>query len=444
MSVGGPGLGTLLVQRIDAALGTTLSQQTNLTSGARPDAVSQAAEAARVEQIQNQLIRAPRESVDRAQLQNEQQIRQSIERGKLDAQKGLLSTPREGPNTGTTQSAPTTLGNTARTILALLMNYPEQPAPVQGRQPLVSPFQDGARTPSGQAGSQATNAGAASTTSTAQSKPAAGTTGPTPNAQPGAASTQPASAVTMALASQRVSTQAFSQALSSALQNSGLFYESHLSSVAFAKMPAQALRSEPQAQLTHPSQSAANPGSGAASTSSSNAAAQNNATTATLAGNAGRGESLQGSANQTTPVSQSTTNQPSPSTALSSLHPETHLLVRQQLEVLANQTLAWRGEAWPDAHMDWEIQKRDPNPSQSGEDQTHWATRLKLHLPHLGEVDVRLNLVGQQVLMHLVAPDAADTLSANSDALRASFNASGLQLNQFVIDKENSKADIDD
>jgi hypothetical protein len=46
--------------------------------------------------------------------------------------------------------------------------------------------------------------------------------------------------------------------------------------------------------------------------------------------------------------------------------------------------------------------------------------------------------------MHLVAPDAADTLSANSDALRASFNASGLQLNQFVIDKENSKADIDD
>lgn len=40
MSVGPPALGSILVQRLDAVLGTTMSAQSNLVSGARPDALS--------------------------------------------------------------------------------------------------------------------------------------------------------------------------------------------------------------------------------------------------------------------------------------------------------------------------------------------------------------------------------------------------------------------
>ncbi|MGK0570443.1 hypothetical protein QJT90_24525, partial [Bordetella bronchiseptica] len=45
MSVGPPALGSILVQRLDAVLGTTMSAQSNLVSGARPDAVAQPGEA---------------------------------------------------------------------------------------------------------------------------------------------------------------------------------------------------------------------------------------------------------------------------------------------------------------------------------------------------------------------------------------------------------------
>ena len=92
--------------------------------------------------------------------------------------------------------------------------------------------------------------------------------------------------------------------------------------------------------------------------------------------------------------------------------------------------------------MDLEIQRREPGEAAT-EDQQHWATRLTLHLPNLGEVQVRINLVGQQVLMHMVAPDSANVLSSNSDALRASFNASGLALSQLVIDQNDPERQHD-
>lgn len=453
MSVGGPsGLGTLLVQRIDAALGTTLAQQTNLASGARPDAVSQAAEAARAEQLQNQVNRQPREAVDRAQLQNEQQVRQQIERGKLEAHKGLLGATKEGPNTGTTPSAPTTLGNAARTILALLMNFPEQPAPVQGRQPLVPPPSEGGQQPAQGQQTAASTSGAPAQQSTGANAPAAGAQ-QTASSAPGTASTAQGTAQTnttaQALFAQRVSAQAFSQALSNALQTSGLFYESHLSNMAFGKTSLPLLRQEPQAQLT---QQAANTAGTASNTPAAGqntaATAPNTAQTAATATNASARVDSAGTPAGTvantsaTSPSSSPATQPQANTALNGLHPETHLLVRQQLEVLANQTVAWRGEAWPSAPMDLEIQRREPGEA-SADDLQHWATRLTLHLPNLGEVQVRINLVGQQVLMHMLAPQSADVLSSNSDALRARFNASGLALSQLAIDRNTSEPQHD-
>src|SRR5690554_6446215 len=111
MSVGGPSpLGTLLVQRLDAALGTTLSAQANVVSGARPDAVSQPGHPERPDALRNEVLRHPREVVDRAASQAEQHGRQAVDRARLDARTAAALLTRNAPNTTATPSAPTTLG----------------------------------------------------------------------------------------------------------------------------------------------------------------------------------------------------------------------------------------------------------------------------------------------------------------------------------------------
>ncbi len=145
MSVGPPALGSILVQRLDAVLGTTMSAQSNLVSGARPDAVAQPGEAARPGASQT-ATRDPRQAV---QAGGERGARQGA--AGVDAKTAAaLALAARGlqTSTGTTASAPTTLGQTARTILALLAQYPGQAPAVSVRAPLwTPPAQDGASPP---------------------------------------------------------------------------------------------------------------------------------------------------------------------------------------------------------------------------------------------------------------------------------------------------------
>src|SRR3546814_12737062 len=117
MSVGGSSpLGTLLVQRLDAALGTTLSQQANLVTGARPDAVTQAANPERADPTRTETQRHPKEAVDRATAHAEQQGRGAVDKARLDARTAALLLSSNLPNTATTPSAPTPLGQAAKII----------------------------------------------------------------------------------------------------------------------------------------------------------------------------------------------------------------------------------------------------------------------------------------------------------------------------------------
>ncbi|MEK0114996.1 flagellar hook-length control protein FliK, partial [Bordetella pertussis] len=157
MSVGPPALGSILVQRLDAVLGTTMSAQSNLVSGARPDAVAQPGEAARPGASQT-ATRDPRQAV---QAGGERGARQGA--AGVDAKTAAaLALAARGlqTSTGTTASAPTTLGQTARTILALLAQYPGQAPAVSVRAPLwTPPAQDGASPPaSGQPAAAAPSA----------------------------------------------------------------------------------------------------------------------------------------------------------------------------------------------------------------------------------------------------------------------------------------------
>jgi hypothetical protein len=241
------------------------------------------------------------------------------------------------------------------------------------------------------------------------------------------------------------------QALAQALQSSGMFYESHLNGLAFGKQSLTQLMQEPQALLGRAASQAAGPASGSASSTPGSGGPGGAATTANAgaaAVPAGGATSASASAAGRMDATGLTTTATAQALAASSvatspvpgLDPQTHLLVRQQLEVLANQSFSWRGEAWPDAPMAWEISRREPS-SQDGDTgvQTdHWATRITIQLPQLGSVQARLTLAGQQLVMHVVAPDSAELLGRHTETLRTRYSAQGLQLSQISIATDNS------
>jgi flagellar hook-length control protein FliK len=202
------------------------------------------------------------------------------------------------------------------------------------------------------------------------------------------------------------------------VQTSGLFYESHLAQLAAGKATPQALRQEPQGRI--PPQPPSPPGG----------AAQNAQQTAPSHG--APAASGGGASPETTqphaPVGQTHT------APVPGIDPQAQLLVRQQLEVLANQAFIWQGEAWPGADMQWEVHRRPPDDEEDRDFQEdHWSTRLNLHLPTLGDVHARLSLSGDQLVMRLTAPQSAEQLGQAIEPLRARLLAQGLQASQLSV-----------
>jgi len=81
--------------------------------------------------------------------------------------------------------------------------------------------------------------------------------------------------------------------------------------------------------------------------------------------------------------------------------------------------------------MEWQIedsgQRRDQATDASNE---RWQTRLSLTLPTLGEIEARLQVQGQQIVLALTAGEAETRtrLQDASAALRAQFSEVGLDL----------------
>jgi len=316
-------LGTLLVQRLDAMLGATLSQQSNLAAGAHPDAVSQPARTDRSDRADNWAQRHPQDTVNRAT------SRVATYQAAMAHQDAARSPPG-----GTSPCAQLRLGATARLILALLAQYPQR-MPVRMRTPLL----------------QVSNANLA---------------------------------VTPNLLATRLQ-----HALMQVVQDSGMFYESHLAQLVQGRRSAASLRGEPQANVK-----------------SANVASSARGVQARV----------------------------SPDVA-----PETQSLLRQQLEVLAQQSFAWQGQAWAGADMDWEIHRLpsesadhpdDPDPSEASEP---WSSTLTLQLSALGRIQARLTLTGSAVAIDLTAPDGALQLQQHADALRQRLSAAGLALCRLSI-----------
>lgn len=432
MSVGPAALGNVLVQRLDAVLGTTMSAASaNQVSGARPDAVSQPGNLDKPGSADGS-NRDPRQGIQTGGARGDRPttvIDAKTAAALALAARGLVT------SSDTTASAPTTLGTTARAILALLAQYPEAAPAVQGRAPLwtAPPSAQPTGAPAQQAGQPASQPGApgqptaapaagqaaapapAPTTAAASADPAAETPSTNRPARPagsgeGATGARNAEATTHAtLAPGAPSAKILGQALRAALQTSGLFYESHLTDLVFGRSNPSQLQQEPQARLTR-------------------SGVPTDADTARPRAESQAGGGRAGDAN----AAPGNTNAPAPGTPASGIHQDLTLLVRQQLDVLANQALTWQGEAWPGTPMEWEVE-RDPYGGDPESAVSTWATRLKLDLPRLGLVDARLNLAGDQIVLQLVAPHSAAEINDSSDQLRSRLLAAGLTLSHLVV-----------
>lgn len=163
------------------------------------------------------------------------------------------------------------------------------------------------------------------------------------------------------------------RSLKASVDSSGLFYESHVAEWAEGRRSIETIRSEPQALL---------------------------------------GAALEQSVDGTGRIANEA------KTALGTI-------VREQLQALHAQQVAWRGELWPGQDADIAI-GRDPNDSAPPEAQV-WRARLALELPRLGRVEVRLALTGRDLALGLASDgDTRETLSGGRGSLVDRLAARGL------------------
>ena len=162
----------------------------------------------------------------------------------------------------------------------------------------------------------------------------------------------------------------------------------------------------------------------------------------------GHGEELKGAVlsekSSTPPASQHDKNSVlNPISINAEMHPDAAELVRQQLNFLSLPVFRWQGEAWPGASMEWELSQQNAQPKDqhnSENDQmdataVSWNTCIKLNLPSLGAVELRLDLVGQSIQTNiLVSDDTNANLMRNQSAdLRNRFMANGLNVTLLQI-----------
>lgn len=211
-------------------------------------------------------------------------------------------------------------------------------------------------------------------------------------------------------------------ALARTVTQSGLFYESQLARATYGQQPMARVHAQPQAHLQMPEPapqgraSASMPHQAYGAQTQLAASVQTGSPTGLQPGSA-TGQML--------------------NTGAPPLPPEVTLIVRQQLDILAQQSVMFQGEAWPGTQMEWEIERRQGQQQDthgaSVEDAEHWHSHLTLHLPQLGTIAADLRLQNGHWSVHLSSTEHADTLQRHAARLQSRFQASGLSLSELQI-----------
>lgn len=229
---------------------------------------------------------------------------------------------------------------------------------------------------------------------------------------PGTARLNGGEALAPAAPQTTVATAQLAARLSTAVSESGLFYESHQTRWLSGQMSTAALQREPQGQTAIRQQVSG--GQVANNTGSADEAVGSTSTTTALAAGASR-------AVDSTPVAER-------------LLP----LVHQQLDTLATHQVVWQGQVWPGQQMEWEIEDpggRDSS-DEDGDPEPYWNTTLRLTLPGLGGIEARLHLTPAGVAVRLIAGDARsrDILTAGQPRLAEALDAANVPLTGMVAE----------
>ncbi|MDP2752480.1 MAG: flagellar hook-length control protein FliK [Rhodocyclaceae bacterium] len=111
-------------------------------------------------------------------------------------------------------------------------------------------------------------------------------------------------------------------------------------------------------------------------------------------------------------------------------------LVQQQLDSIATQHLAWRGEVWPGQTMQWEIKQEDHEKrGAESEALDHWSTTVRLSLPRLGGMDATFHIAKNDVRLTIMAhsTDTTDDLRNAVPHLSTAMEAAGLRLSECNV-----------
>jgi len=111
-------------------------------------------------------------------------------------------------------------------------------------------------------------------------------------------------------------------------------------------------------------------------------------------------------------------------------------LIPAQLDTLENKRLAWQGELYPGLPVQLEINKDDEQASSSAQaSDPVWQTSLKLQLPNLGPVHVKIRLQGEHVQLNVNAVNSktATVIKSARDTLAQSLAASGTALDILTV-----------
>ena len=198
--------------------------------------------------------------------------------------------------------------------------------------------------------------------------------------------------------------QAWADALAGVLRDSGVFYESHVARWTLGQYPLSVLRREPQAmQAQGPAI-----GDGMQAT-----APVGGASSAALGGSAS-------------------------ARAIPEVIPEAMRgIVREQLDMLENRNLAVAIDAWPGQSVRLTIHDDgDAAPVPDAPART-WTTTIKLELPRLGTLHVRLALHGDHLTLAVIAnPASAARLDQSAAGFSTALANAGITLAGVRIDHD--------
>ncbi|WP_028990786.1 flagellar hook-length control protein FliK [Thermithiobacillus tepidarius DSM 3134] len=221
------------------------------------------------------------------------------------------------------------------------------------------------------------------------------------------------------------------QVLTQAIEQSGLFYESHVAGWAAGERPLASLLQEPQGRSSPLLQAPADH-----SSESRRPGEQGRADSAAGAHPAARDRAGTGAvASQLEHDVRRAYQEPPPADAAepASLQIRHADLVQQQLHSLESRQVNWAGQIWPGQHLEWQIEER-PAAAPGGVEGRVWFTTLKLELPGLGRISVQIQLLDRQVQLRIQAAEAALPRLRADESLRDGLRNAGLALQGMVLD----------